>query len=195
VSVKPPSVARETRAVAIALLQIVFWSAVTINAARTSTANPAAGLQADEIAFGKLDADEQRLFRRALEGLAEAEDVRSATGKWPTIEELAARGIPPFASDPIDHYNYRWKMIRDRYVVNYIGIPGWVDRPTFVIAGVEPEPGAAELAEVDETHHKLADGTLIHVGVYRGTIRNVPPGPLSQFPFIDGWRRIVAVTR
>lgn len=194
-SVEPPSVKRETRAVAIALLQIVFWTSITVNAARPSKADPAAGLQADEIAFGKLDAGDQRLFRRALEGLAEAEDVRNATGKWPTIAELAARGIPPFASDPIDRYNYRWQLVRDRYVVNYIGIPGWVDRPTFVIAGVEPEPGTAELAEVDETHHKLADGTLIHVGVYRGTIRKAPPGPLSQFPFIDGWRRIVAVTR
>jgi len=195
VSVKPPSVKRETSAVAIGLVQILFWSAIAIGVSRPSKANPAAGLQADEIAFGKLDADEQRLFRRALEGLAEAEDVRSATGKWPTVEALADRGIAPFAPDPLDRHGYRWTLVRDRYVANYVGIPKPADRPTLIIAGVEPEPGAAELAEVDETHHKLADGTLIHVGVYRGTIRTAPPGPLSQFPFIDGWRRIVAVMR
>ncbi len=195
VSVTPPSVKRETKVVAIALVQIVFWSTVAIGATRTSKADPAAGLQADEIAFSKLDADEQRVFRRALEGLAEAEDVRSATGKWPAIEELAARGVAPFTPDPIDRHGYRWTLVRDRYVVNYIGIPTPPERPTLIIAGVEPEPGAAELAEVDETHHKLADGTLIHVGVYRGPLRTAPAGPLSQFPFIDGWRRIVAVTQ
>jgi hypothetical protein len=75
-------------------------------------------------------------------------------------------------------------------IANYIGIPTDADRPTLVIAFVEPEAGAAEVTEVDETHHKLADGTMIHVGVYRGEIRAVPPAPISQFSFGEGWRRI-----
>ncbi len=191
VSVTPPSVQRETRAVALTLLQIVVVSAIAIAASRPSKADPAAGLMADEIAFAKLDTDEQRQYRRALEGLAEIEDARNAKGTWPTIEELAARGVAPFAPDPIDRSGYRWTLLRDRLVTNYIGIPTAADRPAFVIAAVEPEAGLAEVVDVDETHHKLADGTMIHVGIYRGELRSVPASPISQFSFGEGWRRIV----
>lgn len=194
VSVQPPSVQRETRAVALALLQITVVCAIAIAAIRPSKADPAAGLMADEIAFSRLDAEEQRLFRRALEGLAEVEDVRNAKGAWPTIEELSTRGVAPFAPDPIDRAGYRWTLVRDRLVTNYIGIPSTA-RPTLVIAAVEPEAGLAEVTEVDETHHKLADGTMIHVGIYRGELRAVPATPISQFSFGDGWRRIVGVAR
>jgi len=177
--------------VGIAVFQIVFWSGVVIAATTPDSDDPASSLQADEIAFAKLDAAEQRLFRRALDGLAEAEDVRSTTGAWPTVEALAARGIPPFAPDPIDHDGYRWQLVRDRYIVNYVGIPGLADRPTLVIAAIEPEPGTGEMVPVDESHHKLADGTVIHVGVWHGTARTYST-PLAQFPFLDGWRRIAA---
>ncbi len=195
VAVKPPSIQRETRAVALALLQIAVVSALAIQASRPSKADPAAGLLADEISFAELDADEQRLFRRALEGLAEVEDARSAKGAWPALEELADRGVAPFAPDPIDRHGYRWTLVKDRLVVNYIGIPSNAERPTLVIAAVEPEPGAAEVTEVDETHHELADGTLIHVGIYRGTLRTLPATPISGFSFGEGWRRIVGVAR
>lgn len=195
VSVQPPSLVRESKAVGLALLQIAIVSAIAINASRPSKADPASGLQADEIAFAKLDADEQRLYRSSLEGLSELEDARNAKGAWPAIEELAARFVPPFAEDPLDRFGYRWTMLRDKLVVNYIGIPRDDARPTLVIAAVEPEPGAAEVAEVDETHHKLADGTLIHVGIYRGTLRTAPSAPMSQFSFGEGWRRIVGVVR
>jgi hypothetical protein len=192
VSVKPPSVRRETAAVALGLVQIVFWSSVAIAASRPAKRDPAAGLLADEVSFGTLDAAEQRLYRRALEGLAEAEDVRSATGSWPTVEALADRGVAPFAPDPLDRANYQWTMTRDPLVVNYVGIPRSDDRPALVIAAVEPEPGAMEIIEADETHHELADGTMIHVGVWRGTLRTVPAAPIKEFDFMAGWRRIAS---
>ena len=195
VSIQPPSVQRETKAVALALLQIAVGSAIAINASRPSKADPASGLQADEIGFGKLDADDQRLFRAAQEGLTELEDARNATGGWPAIATLATRGVPPFAVDPIDRYGYRWTKVSDKLVTNYLGIPDDAARSTFVIGVVEPEPGAAEVVDEDDTHHKLTDGTMIHVGIYRGPLRAGPATPISQFPYGEGWRRIVGVSR
>lgn len=189
ISVQSPSVRRETKIFALAALQIAFWSSVVVANARTGTSDPAASLQADEIAFAKLDADEQRIYRRALEGMQEIEDWKARSGDWPAVADLAKRGIPPFAEDPIDRYEYRWQLVRDNYTINYVGIPKFTDRPTIVIALVTPEPGQEERVPVDETHHELNDGTMIHVGVWRGTAREVPAA-LSQFPFLDGWRRI-----
>ncbi len=187
--VRSPSIARETGIVAIVVFQIVFWSAVVVGASRATTDGPASTLQADEIAFETLDSDEQRMYRRALEGLAEAEEARAKIGTWPSVDELARRGIPPFAPDPIDRSGYRWKLVHDRYAFNYVGIPR-DDRPTYVIAAIEPEPGAAEMAAVDETHHKIGE-VVIHVGVWRGTVRELTT-PLVQFQFLDGWRRVTA---
>jgi hypothetical protein len=189
VSVRSPSLERETRIFAIVAFQIAFWSAVVIASSRPSTADPAASLQADEVAFTRLDAEEQRMYRRALEGMQEIEDARSRTGAWPTVEALAKRDIPPFGEDPIDKFGYRWQLVRDDFAINYVGIPEVSDRPTFVIALVVPRPGEEERVPLDETHHELGDGTRIHVGVYRGTARTYP-APLAQFSFLDGWRRI-----
>jgi hypothetical protein len=189
VAVRSPSIKRETQICAIVVFQIVFWSAVVIASTRSSAAKPAASLQADEVAFTRLDNDEQRIYRRALEGMQEIEDAKARTGEWPTVDELAKRGIPPFADDPIDTFGYRWQLVRDKYVINYVGIPTPSDRSTFVIALVVPEPGMEERVAVDETHHELNDGTMIHVGVYRGTART-HESPIKDFPFLDGWRRI-----
>jgi hypothetical protein len=189
VAVRSPSIRRETQILAIAVFQIAFWSSVVIASTRSGTVDPASSLQADEIAFARLDDPDQRMYRRALEGMQEIEDAKSRTGEWPSVETLATRGIPPFADDPIDKFDYRWQLVRSRYVTNYVGISGFSDKPTFVIALVEPEPGAEERVPVDETHHQLTDGNMIHVGVWRGTART-HPSPLAQFPFLDGWRRI-----
>ena len=61
------------------------------------------------------------------------------------------------------------------------------------IPQIGPRLGRCDRYEVDETHHDLADGTMIHVGIYRGTLRAMPTTPISQFSFGEGWRRIVGV--
>ncbi len=191
VIVQSPSVLRETAGVVRAVVHIVFWSALLMGAswfhgrsagtaARTATA-------VDEVAFAALDGDAQRLYRDCLTGLAEAETTRSTTGDWPTVEQLAARKTPPFADA-----GYRWRMLRDGTLVNYVGEAA--NRPAFVISILEPDPGMPidPQAVVDETHHKLRDGTVLHVSVWTGT--KTLTKPAASPPFEDGWRRITMTT-
>ena len=192
VTVESPSLWRETGGVIRALLHIVFWSAAIMFA--TSGGDAASGgpprttLAVDEIAFRDLDAAGQRLYRAALAGLTEAEDVRSRTGDWPTVEVLAARRVPPFAPDPIDRAGYRWRLLRDGLLVNYVGTPA--AGPTIAIVVLEPDRGMAAdpQAIVDETHHRLRDGTLLHVSIWTGA--KPLANPVSTPAFEDGWRRI-----
>jgi len=198
VSVRSPSALRELRAVGIAVVQIVFWTSfvVSIGMDRQPERGSKAEIQFDAVDFATLDDDEQRLYRRSLEGLLEAEDVRTQTGNWPSVEELAARRIPPFAPDPIDRFGYQWFVVRDKTLINYVGIPTDVARPTYVILALEPGPGETDpFAVVDETHHKLGTGLMIHVAVWRGTQRTRPAGPLATFAYQDGWRRVTNGTR
>jgi len=202
VVVRSPSVWRETGGVLRAVAHILFWSAAIMGARwgmRSSATGAAASsptTAVDEVAFRTLDPADQRMYRRSLEGLSEAEAIRSKTGDWPSVEQLAQRGIPPFAVDPIDKATYRWQLLRDKALVTYQGVPDPASkRPTLVIDIVEPEPGSPidPQAVVDETHHKLADGTMLHVSVWTGT--KTLTQAVSTPAFEDGWRRITMASQ
>ena len=194
VIVQSPSVVRETGLVLRAVAHIAIWSAAIMGASRCHGRNPnaprAASSLPDVELFRDLDSEAQRVFRASLEGLTEAEDVRSRSGDWPSIEALAAKKIPPFAPDPLDAAGYRWQLMRDGALIDYVGTPTAAGRPSFVISILEPDPSMAvdPQAITDETHHKLRDGTLLHVGVYAGP--RTLTSPMATPPFEDGWRRI-----
>ncbi len=202
VIVQSPSLLRETGGVIRAVIHIVFWSAMIMGASwcqgrrPNASATRAPSVAVDEVAFRDLDADNQRIYRLALEGLTEAEDARSRTNDWPSVESLATRRIPPFAPDPLDRANYRWRLLREGVLVNYVGTPDpGSKRMTFVISILEPDPGTPidPQAVVDEIHHKLRDGTMIHVGVWVGpkSLERAAATPA----FEDGWRQVTMTTR
>ncbi|MCW5805689.1 MAG: hypothetical protein KIT31_25185 [Deltaproteobacteria bacterium] len=200
VEVRSPSPAREAGQVIRAVLHIVFWSAALLGASwkhaqRDAAAGKPGATPADEVAFRDLASDDQRIYRNALEGLVEAEDARSRDKAWPTVEALAARRIPPFAPDPLDRGAYAWKRLEAGGLVNYVGTPGASGHPTFLVVALEPQPGepADPQAVVDETHHRLADGTMIHVSIWIGGAS--PSAPIAQPAYEDGWRRVTMGTR
>jgi hypothetical protein len=176
----------------VAVAAIVIGSKVT----KTGKAGGKPPLPPNLVAFGDLPPADQRMFRRCLEGLGEAEDARSRTGKWPDVGELAARGIPPFAADPIDRAGYRWVRFLDGTLVNYLGTPeAGSKRPSFLIVALEPDPGTPSEpgAVVDQSHHKLRDGTVLHISTSIGPARTLGR-PLAMPPVEDGWRTIILET-
>jgi hypothetical protein len=194
--VASPSGRRETLAVAQGAFQIVFWTALLIAVergdARSRLAAPALGL--GEIAFAELASADQRVFRALREGLGEAEIARAAGGEWPSVAELADQGVPPFAADPLDREGYRWERLRQGRVTNYLGVarPG-SKRPSFLAVIQEPEPGlpADPQAKPDDVHHRLPDGTMLHVTIWRGPALGPSPVVLAVPPIERGWSAIV----
>ena len=191
ITVSSPSVWRETVGVIRVVVHVAFWSAAIMLAPGAGGAASEAAttqLAVDEVAFATLPAEGQRLYRRALEGLTDAEDQRSRTGAWPTVEAEAARNVPPFAPDPLDRAGYRWRLLREANLTNYIGTASGA--PTIAIVVLEPDRGMAPdpLAVIDEQHHRLRDGTLLHVSIWTGP--KDLAAPVSTPAFEDGWRRI-----
>ncbi|MFT3764663.1 MAG: hypothetical protein QM820_03960 [Minicystis sp.] len=180
--VRPPSARAETWMVARAAFHIVYWSALVVSAQTYDAGRPAAAASAPspfERRFAELAPEDQRMYRAIQEGVAEAERRRSATGRWPSADDLAREGVPPFAADPIDRARYTWSFVRTGTAVNYVGTPAaGADRETFAVIVVEPDPGTASdpTAQVDDVHHRLAEGTMIHVTVWMGP----PLGPLRD---------------
>ncbi len=186
-----------------AAFHIVYWSALCISA---QTAALRAGAVAEapaspfERRFQDLPAADQRLFRDLQEGVVEAERARSSTGRWPSVEELARAGVPPFAEDPIDRAGYRWRQVQTGPKVDYIGTPsplaGGAGREAFFAVILEPDPGtpADPLARADETHHRLGDGTMIHVTMWMGPPLADAGEAFSLLPPEKGYRQVLAGT-
>jgi hypothetical protein len=201
VEVRPPSARAETRAVARAAFHIVYWSALFISA---QTRAAGAGLAAEapaspfERRFQDLPGEDQRLFRGLQEGVVEAERARSATGRWPSVEALGRAGVPPFAPDPLDRARYTWQQVQTGPKVDYVGTPApGSGREAFFAVIVEPDPGTPNdpLLRADEIHHRLGDGTMIHVSIWTGPPLAEAGEAFSLLPPEKGYRQVLAGSR
>jgi hypothetical protein len=184
--------------VAQAAFHIALWSGLFI----FSRADASAGVQAiapHEVAFTQLDASAQRAYRAIDEGMLEARRARERSGRWPDSAWLASEGIPPFADDPLDAAQREWTSAasaEDR-LQNYLGVPARADAQTWVVIITEADPAAQPQDETDvadDRHQKLADGTLVHVGIWVGPRLGELDPPIGFVNPELGWRRVVVRT-
>jgi hypothetical protein len=172
--------------------------------------------------FASLGGAEQRMFRELQEGLLEAENVRGAVpagrarqgrrespggGGWPAPEQLAAQGVPPFADVALPHApRYRWTMRRAGLAVGYLGEAADGGAPAWLLLVQEPDPLAPADpaapppgAPNDEVHHRLPDGTVLHVGVWmhppRGAgaaVAGYDDDTALAAPYARGWTQLLS---
>ena len=202
VEVKPPSYADEEswvfNCVGLVLICVIYGLAFggTIGPYANARGKTTTDRWSFQVFFRDLPQAEQRLFREMQEGLTEAMPRRAARRSWPTVDEMAADGIPPFAADVLDKAGMRWTLQQDGLVVNYRGIPtsAAADSPEFLVVVQEPDPVTGETppppSVVDEEHQLLSDGTLLHATFWkRSPARPTDPGPFGQ-PEARGWLQI-----
>lgn len=138
---------------------------------------------------------EQRVFRELQEGLLEAEAVRSMTGRWPTTASLAEQGIPPFTRDPTEKTAlFTWQLIREGTFINYLGIPDRAGVSAWLLLIQEPEAGVPpDQPYEDEQHHRLLDGTMLHVSTWSYSDGLHVSPQLVRVPQSEGWIGLFAV--
>ncbi|HZF12593.1 MAG TPA: hypothetical protein VFE33_27705 [Thermoanaerobaculia bacterium] len=197
--IHPPSARRE--AANVLRLAAVILLATWVYLAHTATPRTASAAgRADLVSYQKLFRDlsphEQRMFRALHEGLLEAENLRSASGAWPTPATLAEQGIPPFAADPTDRETYTWTFHHEGILLNYLGLPAAPaasGRPAYLLFVQEPTPGAPpDRAPNDEEHHRLANGDVLHVSVWLHAPGAKLGDTLYGLPESDGWIQLLA---
>lgn len=153
----------------------------------------AAGLAPYQLLFAELAPAEQRLVRQLQEGMAEQELVRGSGKPWPTPEALADEGVPPFAADPLGP-KLTWVLQREGGSVDYLGLSPDPSGPAYLLLYLEPElgvPGDPPETPVDETHHRLRNGMMIHASLW---VRPTSPPRTSAAitrPFLEGWKQIL----
>jgi hypothetical protein len=78
--------------------------------------------------------------------------------------------------------------------VNYFGVPMSAGSPAWLVVVQEPDPrGPPDVFQDDQEHHRLIDGTILHVSVWQhpdGARQSFRPVPLPQG---EGWTQLYAV--
>jgi hypothetical protein len=191
--IRPPSVRAETlnvlkasAAVVVIVVAYLFRPTSSIVDRRSATV--------DLLPYQRLVSEaspiEQRTFRELQEGLLEAERVRATSGQWPDVATLAGEGIPPFAADPTRRgSSYKWTSVRQDWATNYLGVPSDPSAPAWVLVILEPAPGEPrDPAPNDETHHRLPDGTTLHVTIWSIPEQDRRSGFAAlRLPQNEGW--------
>jgi hypothetical protein len=192
-----PTVREEAVAVFRALMVIAFGALFLIGRGWTDGSGAAPAAQADapayQVLFRDLTSPEQRMFRGLQEGLTEAENLRPGLPEWPSPEALASQGIPPFAPDPLAP-GMTWSFSRRGPNATYLGATAAAGSPAYLILIQEPapdSPGDPPNTPLDETHHRLSTGVILHVSIWEQPAGRVEASPaILDRPYLGGWRQI-----
>lgn len=190
-AVLPESARRELRAVGPFLLgALLIWGA-GLAAGRTRGGAASVERAPWQRSWLELPAPEQRRYQAVREGILEAENLRASTKQWPSVEALAAEGVPPFALDE-PTAPLTWVQRRLGVYVNYLGVPSSGAGQRWLVLFIEPAPVAFVTPgeappPVDEEHHTLPDGTSLHVTVWTQPNEGPAPAEVLAFPVTDGW--------
>jgi hypothetical protein len=124
-----------------------------------------------------LPESDQRQFAMLREKLLAAEAARARTSRWPDVATLAFPGT-----------DYSWTRFERGVVINYLGRPVDPARPAWLLEIQEPEPGTApDPAPNDEEHHRLPDGTTLHVYVWTHRLGGQLAAEFVPQPQNTGW--------
>jgi hypothetical protein len=114
----------------------------------------------------ELDAAQQARYRSLRAALLDAEAARSR-GAWPA--ELTP-GFP-LRQQGLTH--------------NFLGE---ADGLRWLVVVLEPDPRQpAENSPLDDWHHRLADGRMLHVSVWTQPLTTAPPEGVVAWPAAEGW--------
>jgi hypothetical protein len=158
------------------LIVTVLVAYVAFNAKRNQNEASLGLLPYQALVSSLPDADQQQ-FQTIREGLTTAESIRARTKRWP---EAMALGLP----GP----EYRWTRLERGPVVNYLGTPVDPAQPAWLLEIQEPEPGMPpDPAPNDEEHHRLPDGTTLHVYVWTHRLGGQVASDFVAQPQNTGW--------
>jgi hypothetical protein len=133
---------------------------------------------------------EQQTFSAIRNGLADAETERGRLGTWPEPAALAGKGIAPFAT----RNSLQWQRFQQGKTVDYLGIPSDPASPAWLLVLQEPEPNMPpDPAPLDDEHHKLPDGTRMHVYVWMHQYGGRVTPSFAAQPQGQGWTQVFRV--
>jgi hypothetical protein len=144
---------------------------------KTGESDKGRGLLPYQALASSLPESDRAQFRALRESLLAAESARARTGRWPDVAALTLPGS-----------DYQWTRVERGVVVNYLGRSGDPSKPAWLLEIQQPEPGTApDPAPNDEEHHRLPDGTTLHVYVWTHRLGGQVAAGFVPQPQNTGW--------
>jgi hypothetical protein len=158
------------------LIVTILLVYLAFNAKRSQDDSSRGLLPYQALASSLPEADQQQ-FRAVRESLTAAESIRARTKRWPEVMAFTLPGP-----------GYRWTRLERGVVINYLGTPDDAAQPAWLLEIQEPEPGMApDPAPNDEEHHRLPDGTTLHVYVWTHRLGGQVASDFVAQPQNTGW--------
>jgi hypothetical protein len=137
---------------------------------------------------------EQLMFGRLQQGVSEAEAVRAQTGRWPEPASFGALpAVLPDGDESLPSPAYTWSRAQVGFVVNYLALPSNDDAAAAWLLRIqEPDPNTPlDVAPNDEVHHRLPDGTVLHVTVWTHRFGGRLSRAFVLQPELTGWTQLL----
>jgi hypothetical protein len=170
--------------IALGVLILVTVSAYLAlrSSALESTGSPADLMPYQTLARDLVSSD-QIVFTGLQQTLIRVEGERATASKWPDANTLGATGSP----------SYTWTASRQGFFMNYLARPATDAAGTaWLLLIQEPDPLAtSDPAPNDETHHRLPDGTVLHVGIWMHRFGGQVPPSFVRQPEVAGWTQVL----
>src|SRR5262245_19271004 len=135
------------------------------------------------------------VYRSIRSAVPAIEALRAQTSQWPDAGVLAQKideSLRPADAEP--RIAQRWSQFRQGPIVSYVGVPDDPASPAWILEIQEPEPGALpDPAPNDEEHHRLPDGTVLHIYVWMHCYGGQVPARFVPQPQNDGWMEVFTV--
>lgn len=170
------------RAGVLGLAALVVATVAVYVALRSSVdTSRGGGLMPYQVLAATLVSADQATFAGLQRELVEIERARAALDRWPDAAAITGMG------------SYTWTSARDGYFVNYLARPA--DDPSaagWLLVIQEPDPQVPpDPSPNDETHHRLPDGTVLHVSIWTHRFgAQIAPRFVRQ-PEGEGWTQVL----
>jgi hypothetical protein len=142
---------------------------------------------------------DQEIFTRLRQCLLDAEALRARQGSWPEPDAVASLPTSPIgasgagATSAGGGASYTWTLTQQHIIVNYLRLPsGDASASAWLIRVQEPDPAApTDSAPNDEEHHRLPDGTVLHVSIWTHRFGSQLTRAFLPKPELVGWTQIL----
>jgi hypothetical protein len=175
---------RSRERVGVVALAVLIVLTLAIYVALRSSALESTGAGGSLMPYQTLVRDlpsaDQTTYADMYRQFAGLENARAVGGTWP---EATTLGVP----------SYQWSKARQGFYLNYLARPeGDSSNSAWLLVIQEPDPLATpDPAPNDETHHRLPDGTVLHVGVWTHRFGGQVPADFVRQPEATGWTQVL----
>jgi len=177
----------------VLVLAGLIVAAVSAYLVLPSTETSTAALMPYQTLARELVPVDQAMFNELKGRILRLEAARAQTGQWPDPGGTAVLPDTPPPVAGAHETMYTWQRSTKDIIVNYLGRPPQGESSAaWLVVYREPDPSVpVDTAPNDEEHHRLPDGTVLHVSIWMRRFGGQVGTEFFPRPELAGWTQVL----